>query len=73
MKSEQRKYAEIESGIKFDKDEDYFKNLSIDYNENDPDPPQSVSLTTGSDSNGVYIEVSITENNTWPLAAAAYT
>lgn len=67
LNSEQRKYAEIESGILFDKDQEYFKNLSIDYNSNDPDPPASVSLSTAQDGNGVYIQIDITENQTWPL------
>ena len=68
---EPQKFGLVESGIKFSQEEDYFANLSVDYNDNTPDPPQSVTVSGGVNvvdgKGGIYLTGTIIENATYPL------
>jgi hypothetical protein len=70
---EPRKFALIESGIRFSAEEDYFSNLSVSYNDNTPDPPSALSITGAvsivGNEGGVRVTGDITENTSYPLTS----
>jgi hypothetical protein len=59
------KFDWVESGIKFDRTEEYFENLTVDFSSNAPDPPIGVGFDWYVD-NGLHITGHITGNTTFP-------
>lgn len=68
QKSQQNKYALIDSGVYFSEEETYFESIPNDFNNNAPDRPASVSVQTGI-VNGLFtVSGFINRSNTTPYA-----